>query len=798
MVLFPGATGAQTGRPTARLAGFWEDWLGHVRALTTEEERLVFLTLEDDLQRERFLEGFWAARGPDALARWSRNVRDAERLRSRSRAREDVVRWVGKPGSMRTVQRCGPLRRLEIWTWEPWQLALQGSDAPEYAQLVFAEATTLSMGSFAPWKPEDWDGLTRGSGTFDDLDSILEAAGRAGCIEGGSLGALRRDLEDALEVSELRRLVPWPSPDGSWLRERRERELRSSEVSLRLSYLGSYDRYTILRGQVLIPQSKLRTIGPGQLLDRLTITGDVYNRRGLVDGFRHVHHIAGAATGDLVKIEFYRRLPQGILQLHLRVADADGLALLRDELELDVPEESSAASQPPGYAGGLERLTRADHVQLDTFPSIEILPPTSDASGATVLRAILTGGPISSVRFETTQASTVVEAPPFTWTVRPVESATEVTATALDPRGFPLARDSRILEPAERPFRVRIDRVDLRADVAAVEVSLPEGQALDRLECRRRGRLVGRLTEAPFRCPIPGDDAGSLDYLTARAVLRSGAVQEDIVFLGERDPERVDVQLAELYVTIVDGAGRAASGLGSEDVRIWSEGRQRPVHRVQAIDDLPLNVSVLMDVSSSMGRDLRTAAGSAQDFFERILEPEDQASLLAFNHDFHRLVPFTSDPQRLRYGAIGLGAWGATRLHDAIAHALFQFSGTSSRRALIVLSDGADVGSDFPIAQVTDLAVRAGVSVFPIALGRFGDGDTSGLEELAITTGGRMFRVRSAAQLPDAYRRIESELRARYLVVFEPQGDLDRLLPRVDFEVLRQGYRVRDVRRKDE
>ena len=51
--------------------------------------------------------------------------------------------------SIETFQRCGPLRRLEVWEWEPWQLRLQGGSADETQYMILVEATTLSMSSFA-------------------------------------------------------------------------------------------------------------------------------------------------------------------------------------------------------------------------------------------------------------------------------------------------------------------------------------------------------------------------------------------------------------------------------------------------------------------------------------------------------------------------------------------------------------------------------------------------------------------------------------------------------------------------
>ena len=130
-----------------------------------------------------------------------------------------------------------------------------------------------------------------------------------------------------------------------------------------------------------------------------------------------------------------------------------------------------------------------------------------------------------------------------------------------------------------------------------------------------------------------------------------------------------------------------------------------------------------------------------------------------------------------------------------MAYALFQFAGRTSRRALIVLSDGSDVGSDFPIEQVVDFALRAGVAVYTISLGRFEDDTSGGLRRVAVGTGGRAFQAASAAQLPAVYREREAELRAQYLLVYRPGAAAALERPRVEVEVLLEGYRAREIRR---
>ncbi len=797
----PAASRAQPASPGPRLAGFWSDWLADTGPLLAAEERLYFQILEDDRAREAFVEAFWQSRGTAALERWRRNTADARRLRSRSRARERVVRLAGKPDTIETIQRCGALRRLEIWSWQPGHPSFHPGSPSEPQYLIFVEATTLKMSSFEPWRPGDFEGLVRGVVSSSTIDGLIEALGTSPCISGDALARLSIALERAISVDRLRQLAPWPEPGTEWLRALRDVDpaAAGSGASLRLGYPGAFTHYTILHGEVEVPVARLTQLVPEQIFDRVTIIGDAYRGSRLVDSFEIVHHVAGAAPGDRLTLDFYRRLEPGPHRLLLRVADRDGIALLREALELEVPALAQPAPEPAGRSAGLSRLTRAELVQLNTLPSVELLPAVLDARGRQVIRAITTGGPIAAVEFRLAGAPVAIDdRPPYLLEIEPVVVETLLTAVALDPARRPLAEDVRELGPPNRPFAVRFGAIDRSARRVAVTVSLPEGEEVAGFECRHGRRVVRRASVPPGDCPLPESALPGAEYLTVEVTLASGDSQEDVLFLGPRAPERVDVRLAELYLTILDPGGRPARGLGSDDVRVWEAGKPRPVARLEPVEKLPLNVAVLMDISSSMGRALPVAVESAREFFDGVLTGDDLASLLAFNHDLHLLVPFTGDAAALRYGAAGLKAWGATRLHDAMVYALFQFSGLTSRRALIVLSDGSDVGSDFPLDQVVHAAERAAVAVYPISIvgtGALGSNGLEGLAALASATGGRFFRVAGASQLADVYRQIEAELRGQYLLVYEPGGTAELELPPVEVEVLRTGFRAREVRR---
>ena len=491
-----------------------------------------------------------------------------------------------------------------------------------------------------------------------------------------------------------------------------------------------------------------------------------------------------------------RRLRPGNYRLSLRVEDSKGLALLRQDRALDVPAIERDAQPPAGRRLGLPGLTRSEVGVLTTFPGVEILAPAEQLLlGEVEIEAATTGGPIERLDFlldgEIVGSD---DQPPFAATL---DLGTEprsrrVTAVAFDPAGREIARDTLTLNAGPQRFAVRLISPipGSGGRTAEAEVDVPEGRRLDRLELFINEQRIATLTEPPFIHPLPQPVPGVATYVRALATLVGGESMEDLVFVSSADAfDRIDVQLVELYTSVRDRKGRFVTGLTAEDFRVLEDGQPQQIRRFDTVRNLAINVALAMDVSSSMRRKIGVATRSAQRFFETVLTPKDRASLLTFNYDIRQVVPFTADAEDLRQGVSGFRAWGTTRLFDGIAYAVHSFGGLEGKRALVLLSDGHDVDSDYYFKQVLELVLRSGVAVYPIALGA----DQSGLAYLAEASGGRSFQIATAGGLDRIYAWIEEELRSQYLLVYEPPADGRRDLRRVEVEVLREGLEARSI-----
>jgi VWFA-related protein len=486
--------------------------------------------------------------------------------------------------------------------------------------------------------------------------------------------------------------------------------------------------------------------------------------------------------------------------LEIRVTDARGTVLLRESRDLGVPEASEEAPFPAGYSGDFNALTRRDLVHLTTLPSIELLPPGGDLlTGEAWFKAATSGGPIGVVEFYRDGELLVQDPdPPYVHQLQIPAQRHVFEAVALDPQDRELDRSQQVVRRQGPHFAVRLQSKgeirEGRQDVSA-NVIVPLGETLATVSFYLNDRLLEEVKAAPWICSAPGPPYRTVLFVRAVARLESGEEAEDLLFLTRLPAERVDVKLASLFVSVLGPSGQPVTDLEADEISVIQDGKERTLRSVDTVENLPLSLAVLLDTSSSMGRRLLLAAASVQHFFEDTLKPLDKASLLTFSNDFRQRMPFTTDSRHLAQAALGMRAFGTTRLHDAVVYSLASFYGQKDRRALVVLSDGADNGSDYPFQQVLEAASRARTMVFTVSLGLLDEGTKSNLEILAEKTGGRSFRVSEVEQLDQVLQSVARVLRTQYHIIYEPAANADPGgLPSVEVQLLRPGLTSRVVR----
>jgi Ca-activated chloride channel family protein len=276
---------------------------------------------------------------------------------------------------------------------------------------------------------------------------------------------------------------------------------------------------------------------------------------------------------------------------------------------------------------------------------------------------------------------------------------------------------------------------------------------------------------------------------------------------------RSGVDLVALTVTVTDAQRRLIGNLTAQDFQVFEDGVQQPV-TFFGLADVPLDVALLVDGSASMLETLPLARRAASGLLQS-LRSGDRASLVEFRNTVRVTQPLTPDLTKVEAAIEEMTAKGGTSLYNALYVTLREFQAQARtgaevrRRCIVVLSDGEDTGSLVAFDEVLDLARRAGVTIYTVALkselqvlrqrarqsGRryFSEADYA-MRALADETGARAFFPDAAADLQSVYDTVASELASQYALGYVSRnpirnGAWRRLVVRVGAAV--QGVRPR-------
>jgi Ca-activated chloride channel family protein len=151
----------------------------------------------------------------------------------------------------------------------------------------------------------------------------------------------------------------------------------------------------------------------------------------------------------------------------------------------------------------------------------------------------------------------------------------------------------------------------------------------------------------------------------------------------------------------------------------------------------------------------------------------DEYSLVEFNDSTRLLSGFTSDEKQIEGALQAIQPEGWTSLLDAIFLSLSHMKKAHNpRRALVVLSDGADNNSRYSAREIRSLLRESDVALFAVGIDgpMVGPASMSLLRKLAEETGGRMFRVTDVSQLPEAVQKLNAALRDQYTLAYSPKN----------------------------
>ncbi|HVJ08448.1 MAG TPA: VWA domain-containing protein [Acidisarcina sp.] len=289
---------------------------------------------------------------------------------------------------------------------------------------------------------------------------------------------------------------------------------------------------------------------------------------------------------------------------------------------------------------------------------------------------------------------------------------------------------------------------------------------------------------------------------------------------------KVNVNLVSLYFTVRDRRNGLISNLTRDDCSVFEDKAPQKLKNFSAEADQPLTLGILLDTSGSQQNVLPLEQQVGSQFLERILRPKDEAFLISFDVGVDLLQDYTSNAHQLQRAmnkavintAGGNGAGGVpgigqgpipqhgtpkgTLLYDAVYLAANEkLRQETGRKAMILLTDGEDQGSQEKITGAIEAAQKANTIAYVLLIADRGfyfngmiggyTGDAA-MRKLAEETGGRVIDVgNNGKKLEAAFKQIEDELRTQYLANYTPTNSkLDGSYRHIDIQCKGDGLKV--------
>ena len=382
------------------------------------------------------------------------------------------------------------------------------------------------------------------------------------------------------------------------------------------------------------------------------------------------------------------------------------------------------------------------------------------------------------------------------------------------------------------------------------------------------GLALSTLTFAMgFR--VPGQTGGSSAPAQTTAPATAAAQT------GSTPTITAQARLVNIPAVVRDKKGALVQNLTKADFVLNVDKKPQTIRYFDQDANLPLTLGLLVDISGSVSNVLDEERTASETFLDKMLKSEqDKAFIVQFAHQTELLQDLTSSKPKLQAalkqigsqapggggggtddngnGGGGQGRRGGTVLYDAAFLSADELmKPLKGRKALILLTDGADRGSKETIARAIEAAQRADTIIYAIYFkgeqpqpqnmnrrqgggrgypgggggypgggypgggypgggggypggGRSGGGYPGGggrqgggggshidgkrvLDQMTGETGGRVFEVKKKQTVAEIYAQIGEELRAQYRLGYTP-----------DAETAADGYHVIELDAKDQ
>ncbi len=246
------------------------------------------------------------------------------------------------------------------------------------------------------------------------------------------------------------------------------------------------------------------------------------------------------------------------------------------------------------------------------------------------------------------------------------------------------------------------------------------------------------------------------------------------IVVAQNDDEiiNVDSSIVVLNATITDVNGKPITGLKQTQFKVFEDGQEQKVDFFEA-EKTPFAAVILVDTSGSMEGSVSMARSAAINFLDG-LRPDDMTAIYNFDSRISLVQDF-SNSRDVSEKIFDLKAVGMTVLNDAIYKASIELSKRSEKRkAIIVLSDGADTKSGRSGDKALKAAIAANSTIYTIDMSSINMGGKDRFQSQAVLknfaekSGGIFVPAPGGVAMREAFKNIVEELGVQYTLGYQP------------------------------
>ena len=279
-------------------------------------------------------------------------------------------------------------------------------------------------------------------------------------------------------------------------------------------------------------------------------------------------------------------------------------------------------------------------------------------------------------------------------------------------------------------------------------------------------------------------------YLAAGAVFSCALAQTPKQKPAPEPPSfRSDVRLINVAFTVRNDKGVFVTDLNKDDFEVFDDGVQQNIAFFARGADLPLSLGLIADVSGSQAHFMKSHEHDLSTFLKNALTARDSAFLLCFGNHLRLARDFTPNSHQIMDGLkkfdhekdhlpeIGpdeIRSEG-TAFYDSLYYATTEklAQRESSRRALIVFSDGEDNSSAHHMLDAMEAAQTENVVIFAIRYTETRKGKLTGRNKYGISVMARLSKETGGADfdaekddLKKSFHEIGDQLRSTYELAY--------------------------------